>query len=338
MRISVILPVYNAAATIHAAVESLLQQDVTDFDLIVVDDGSTDGTSRLLNQLKMGIGTGPITVIHTAHRGLVPALTTAYEASRGEYIARMDADDTCHPARLRLQAQFLDSHPRIGVVGTAATMPSTEANEGYRRYTEWVNGLTHWRQIRRAQFIESPLIHPTVMFRREVMERCGGYREGPFPEDYELWLRWFAQGVRAATLPQRLLIWNDPPDRVSRTPAAVQSRDSFYRVKGRYLARAVELRRRGRPILIWGAGRRTRRRMEEFGRSLSTPIEAFIDLQDGTVPFLQDSFSVLAPDRVPPPQEAYVVAAVGSRGVRGEIAAFLARRGYRYEEDWIAAG
>lgn len=338
MRISVILPVYNAAAPVHAAVESLLHQDATDFDLIVVDDGSTDGTSQIVDRLRRRTDTGLITVIHTAHRGLVPALTTACEAAHGDYIARMDADDTCDPTRLRLQAEFLDSHPRIGVVGTAAGMPATGSNEGYRRYTEWVNGLTHWRQIRRAQFIESPLIHPTVMFRREVMERCGGYREGPFPEDYELWLRWFSQGVQAAALPQRLLTWNDPPDRVSRTPAAVQSRDAFYRVKGSYLARAVEQRHRRRPILIWGAGRRTRRRMEPFGRALSRSITAFLDLRDGEVPFLQHTYPVLTPDRVPPPQEAYIVAAVGSRGARGEIAAHLARRGYRYEQDWIAAG
>ncbi|MEX2445069.1 MAG: glycosyltransferase family 2 protein [Alkalispirochaeta sp.] len=355
MRISVLLPVYNAAATIDAALRSILQQDISNFELIVVDDGSTDGTSPVLERLVAAgggpgagghtpddhrVGAGPhLTVIRTAHRGLVPALTTGWEASRGQYIARMDADDTCDPARLRLQADFLDSHPEIGVVGTAATMPPNADNEGYRRYTRWVNGLHHWRQIRRAQFIESPLIHPTVMFRREVMERCGGYREGPFPEDYELWLRWFSQGVRAAALSQPLLTWNDFPGRVSRTPAAVQSRDSFYRVKGSYLARAVEQHRQGRPILIWGAGRRTRRRMESFGTALSTPIAAFIDLREApAAPFLQETYPVLSPERVPPPKDAYIVAAVGSRGVRGRIAAFLARRGYRYERDWIAAG
>jgi glycosyltransferase involved in cell wall biosynthesis len=339
-QISVVLPVYNAVDTIEAAVRSILQQDAPSFELILVDDGSTDGSSHVLDRIAGAPRkfTGSISVIHDSHLGLVPALNAGCEAARGDYIARMDADDTCDPRRLRLQAEFLDSHPEIGVVGAAATMPCNGANEGYRRYTAWVNGLSHWRQIRRAQFIESPLIHPTVMFRQEVMEKCGGYREGPFPEDYELWLRWFSHGVRAAALPEQLLTWNDPPHRVSRTPAAVQSRDSFYRVKGAYLARAVEYRRQDRPVLIWGAGRRTRRRMEAFGRELSSPISAFVDLREGTAPFLERVVPVLAPAQVPPPRDGYIVAAVGSRGVRHQIASFLARRGYQYERDWIAAG
>jgi len=340
VRISVLLPVWNAASTVNAAVMSILRQDTSDFEVLVVDDGSTDGTTAILHEL-VGDASSQrsLRVLRTAHRGLVAALTTGWKASRGTYIARMDADDTCHPSRLRRQADFLDRHPEIGVVGSAATMPDTGSNEGYRRYTDWVNGLIHWRQIRRAQFIESPLIHPTVMFRREVMERFGGYREGPFPEDYELWLRWFSQGVRAAALPHTLVTWNDPPERVSRTPNARQARDSFYRVKGPYLARAVEQARHGRAILIWGAGRRTRRRMEPFGDALSTPIQGFIDLSAApAVPFLDRRYPVISAEEVPSPADAFIVAAVGSRGVRARIAAFLARRGYRYERDWIAAG
>jgi hypothetical protein len=254
----------------------------------------------------------------------------------------MDADDRAHPDRLARQRAFLLENPHIGIVGSAAVTPPREGNAGYRRYTEWVNGLTHWRQIRRARFIESPLIHPTVMFRRDLVDRHGGYREGPFPEDYELWLRWFAAGVKAAALPEPLLIWNDPPERFSRTPTAMQDRDAFYRIKAEYLARAVGEARRGRAVILWGGGRRTRRRFEPFEAALvetaGTEVAAIVDVAGGaTRPFRGRRVPCISPGEVPPPREAYVVAGVGSIGVRMQIAAALARRGYRYERDWIAA-
>jgi glycosyltransferase involved in cell wall biosynthesis len=386
-QISVVLPVSNGFATIGAAVESILEQSSREWELIVVDDGSTDGTAAMVERLiqetspqaersrlsfpasvgpgapgaptrlsapsprrattpaettETAVASGRLRIVRTPHRGLVAALNTGLATATGDLIARMDADDRAHPDRLARQRAFLLENPHIGIVGSAAVTPPREGNAGYRRYTEWVNGLTHWRQIRRARFIESPLIHPTVMFRRDLVDRHGGYREGPFPEDYELWLRWFAAGVKAAALPEPLLIWNDPPERFSRTPTAMQDRDAFYRIKAQYLAREVGEARRGRAVILWGGGRRTRRRFEPFEAALvetaGTEVAAIVDVAGGaTRPFRGRRVPCISPGEVPPPREAYVVAGVGSIGVRMQIAAALARRGYRYERDWIAA-
>jgi glycosyltransferase involved in cell wall biosynthesis len=309
-QISVVLPVSNGFATIGAAVESILEQSSREWELIVVDDGSTDGTDAVLagfssSGASPAVASGHLRIVRTPHRGLVAALNTGLATATGDLIARMDADDRAHPDRLARQRAFLLENPHIGIVGSAAVTPPREGNAGYRRYTEWVNGLTHWRQIRRARFIESPLIHPTVMFRRDLVDRHGGYREGPFPEDYELWLRWFAAGVKAAALPEPLLIWNDPPERFSRTPTAMQDRDAFYRIKAEYLARAVGEARRGRAVILWGGGRRTRRRFEPFEAALvetaGTEVAAIVDVAGGaTRPFRGRRVPCISPGEVPP--------------------------------------
>jgi hypothetical protein len=271
--------------------------------------GAPTGTDAVLagfssSGASPAVASGRLRIIRTPHRGLVAALNTGLATATGDLIARMDADDRAHPDRLARQRGFLLENPHIGIVGSAAVTPPREGNAGYRRYTEWVNGLTHWRQIRRARFIESPLIHPTVMFRRDLVDRHGGYREGPFPEDYELWLRWFAAGVKAAALPEPLLIWNDPPERFSRTPTAMQDRDAFYRIKAEYLARAVGEARRGRAVILWGGGRRTRRRFEPFEAALvetaGTEVAAIVDVAGGaTRPFRGRRVPCISPGEVP---------------------------------------
>lgn len=339
------MPAWNAADTIGPAIRSLLHQTRRPDEIVVVDDGSSDDTAAVVRSLARRRRSG-INLVRTAHRGLVPALNAGLAAASGTLIARMDADDLARRERLAMQARILATHPEVGVVGGAAEIPRRDGNAGYRRYGAWVNRLTHWRQIRRARFIESPLVHPTVVYRRHLVTNHGGYREGPFPEDYELWLRWFAAGVRAVAVPEPVITWRDDPRRFSRTPSAMQARDAFFAVKGSYLAREVFHRADARPVFLWGGGRRTRRRMEPFVRALADltgdaqpPVAAVVDLSARPSTGLAErEVPVLPPERVPPPTAGYVVAAVTTPGARHRIAAHLAARGYRYERDWIAAG
>src|ERR1700722_2036753 len=119
-RLSVLMPVFNGGRFLAAAVESILKQSLRDFELIAIDDGSTDQSASLLSQLAGS--DDRIRVIRQANAGIVTALNRALELARGEYIARMDADDAALPSRLARQAAFLDGHPDVAVVGSAITL------------------------------------------------------------------------------------------------------------------------------------------------------------------------------------------------------------------------
>jgi len=256
-----VLPVYNGATTLEAAIDSLQRQTCTDWELLAVDDGSTDDTrqwieARARKDLR-------IRVLPQPHRGLVPALQAGLAAARGRFIARMDADDIADPERLEEQWNFLQRRPEVGVAGTLVGFGGDpQEAEGFARHVDWMNSLVEVEPIALNRFIESPLAHPSVMFRSELVARHGGYREGDFPEDYELWLRWLDAGVAMAKVPRVLLTWNDSPGRLSRTDGRYDL-EAFYRCKAGYLARWLERHvAPDRPVVVWGAGRPTRRRAE----------------------------------------------------------------------------
>ncbi len=216
------MPVYNAEATVFQTLESLRAQSFRSLEIIVVNDGSTDSTLEILRNQPN------IKLLDHSHRGIAPALNDGLAAAEGDYIARMDADDLCHPERIELQASFLDAFPDIGIVGCKVAFGGDrEQQAGYAAHVDWMNTLIDPDEIALNRFVESPFAHPSVMFRRDLFEQFGAYRNGPFPEDYELWLRWMANGVKAGKVDQELVTWNDPPDRLSRTDAT--SRTIRYR-------------------------------------------------------------------------------------------------------------
>ncbi len=251
MRTSVILPAYNAAEFIEPALDSLLRQTEPDSELIVVDDGSSDRTSAIVSGISQRVN-----LIRGEHRGLVAALNAGIAASTCDYIARMDADDLAHPDRLRRQADYLDGRPGVGLVASQAEyLGDRNQNRALALWVDWTNSLLAAEEISLNRFVESPLVHPTVMFRRELIERFGGYREGPFPEDYELWLRWLEAGVKMAKLPDKLLSWREREDRLTRTDPRY-SPEAFYACKAPYLARWLERHNPHHPrVIVWGAGR-----------------------------------------------------------------------------------
>ena len=214
--ISVILPCFNGEGTIGRAIESMLGQDEKDFELILINDGSADGTARIID--RAAARDKRIKVLHRPHQGLVATLNAGINASTGEYIARMDADDVSMPERLGLQKAFLDAHPDTGLIASRVRLDRRHrGNRGYATHVDWTNTLLSHTDILLNRFIESPLAHPSVMFRRFCVEKHGGYREGPFPEDYELWLQWIGRGVRMEKLPETLVTWRDSQKRLSRT-------------------------------------------------------------------------------------------------------------------------
>jgi glycosyltransferase involved in cell wall biosynthesis len=333
--VSVILPVRNAAATLAPAVASIRVQTLTDWELILVNDGSTDGTSELAERLARE--ELRVKVRHQAPLGLVPALHCALAEARGRFIARMDADDLSYPSRLAAQAAFLEHHPELGVAGCLVEFGGDrQIGQGYALHVDWLNGLRAPDDIALNRFIESPFAHPSVMFRRELFRQLGSYADGHFPEDYELWLRWLDAGVRMAKVPEILVRWNDSPGRLSRCDPRYSLR-AFYAVKARYLARAVERTRGSRAVWVWGAGRPTRVRAELLTQH-GIVICGYLDIDPRTAGRVLRGRPIVGPDSLPRPEEAVVLAYVAKRGARELIRPQLVAAGYREGRDfWMAA-
>jgi hypothetical protein len=208
-RVSVVLPVYNGAAFVERAVRSVLTQTFPDFELIVVDDGSTDGTADVLARLS----DPRVRVVSQTNKGLSATLNLAIDLCRGTYLARQDHDDLSRPTRLAQQVSFLDAHPRCGLLGTRAEIYEGDAPGG--RFHD--HPLSH-EALAFALLFDNPFVHSSVMVRTAVLRRLGGYSTDPRrqpPEDYELWSR-IARSERMANLPERLVVYREVASSLSR--------------------------------------------------------------------------------------------------------------------------
>jgi glycosyltransferase involved in cell wall biosynthesis len=331
-RVSIVLPVFNAAATVVRAIESIRAQTFGDWELVVIDDGSTDSSLEILRRAEFA--DTRIRVITRTHEGIVAALTAGIEATTGGLIARMDADDESLPDRIGEQVALLDANSGIGVAGCLVEFGGDRAaSAGYALHVDWINGLVSPEQIALNRFVESPLAHPSVMFRRELVVQLGGYRDGEFPEDYDLWLRWMDAGVRIAKVPHTLLRWNDPPSRLSRTDERYAD-EAFFRMKAEWIARELARRRANRDVWVWGAGRHTRERAA-YLRTHGVTVRGYIDVDPKKTGKLVGGVPVVPPEAVPPPAQAFVLGFVSTRGARELHRVRLSAAGYVEGRDFL---
>jgi hypothetical protein len=195
--VSVVMPVLNGADTIGAAVESVLGQTLTDLELIVIDDGSTDDTAAVL----AGIHDERLRVsTHADCRGLTPSLRSGVELATSGLIARMDADDVAYPDRLALEYDLFRASPQVGLVATAYEVADDDGAG-----LHFVGAPPDHASVALWLLFGCCLAHPTVMFRRDVYRLVGGYREDEFPaDDYGLWLR-MVDVTQVATVPSAQL-------------------------------------------------------------------------------------------------------------------------------------
>lgn len=249
-RISVLMPVRNEEAYLPEALRSLARQSFRDWELVVVDDGSSDSTPAILSAAARN--DSRIRIIRREGGGLVAALNAGLEACRAPLLARMDGDDICHPRRLELQAAYLDSHADTGLLAcNFRHFPRTTLKQGMLSYEAWQNSLENHDMVMRDRFIESPFVHPSVMARRALIVKAGGYRDCGWAEDYDLWLRLAHSGTRFARLPLPLFFWRDHPGRATRTMDEY-SASAFRACKLHFLRQGYL--RDVRSVIIAGAG------------------------------------------------------------------------------------
>lgn len=196
--VSVIMPVFNAAPYLSEAVESILNQTFRNFEFIIINDGSTDGSSDILEHYSHI--DRRITVYHQGNKGLIHALNRAYRLAQGPLLARMDADDISFPTRLERQVAFLQNHPEVGVLGSWYESFSQDKEKSTLVPLPTQPLSTAWSLL-----FGTPVHHPTVILRKELLKKSGYYREtAPFIEDRDLWLR-MSKITKLMNLPEVLL-------------------------------------------------------------------------------------------------------------------------------------
>lgn len=313
----------------------MVEQTAADWELIAIDDGSTDDTfDRLLRWQARDRRIHPL---RRAHAGIIPSLNAGLALCQGDLIARMDADDHSHPQRLAAQAALLAARPELAAVGCLVEgFPQSDVRLGFRIYLEWLNRLVEPAEIAREFFIESPLPHPSLMLRRTWLEQLGGYQEHGWPEDYDLLLRMHVAGAVFAKVPQTLLFWREHPGRLTRTDGRY-SVENFLRAKAAYLSQGPL---RGRQsLIIWGAGQMGKR-LSKYLLDQPAALEAFIDVDEKKFGRQRRGRPILPPGELPAlwktlPQPV-LLAAVRSRGARALIREQLLAIGLREGEDWWA--
>ncbi|MBW2464402.1 MAG: glycosyltransferase [Deltaproteobacteria bacterium] len=329
-QISVLLPYRDAGATIGEALASVLQDGSPHIEVLAVDDGSRDeGTRRVHERATKDTR---IRCLESHGVGIVGALSRAASAARAPIFARMDADDVSLPGRFGAQLALLEAHRDVAIVAARVrNLADAPIGAGLERYVAWQNTLLTKADHDRDIFVESPVCHPSVMMRRDAFEAVGGYRESPWAEDYDLWLRLWQAGHRFMKVPEVYLEWRNRAGRLTHTDPRL-SEDAFRRAKAHYLAPWIQAA--GRPLTIWGAGpigKRVARGLETHGVFATR----FVDVDPKKIGRTARGVPIAAIDSLRSGAET-VLAAVGNARARGLIRADLDERGFVEGVDYRA--
>ncbi len=330
-RVSILLPAFNAAATLPACLRSIQRQSERRWECVLVDDGSHDETLACARD--HAAGDARFIVVARPHHGLVATLNAGIEHCRAPYIARMDADDLMHRQRLAAQLQALEARPELAGVGShVRVMPRRHLQAGWRTYEHWLNSIDTTRRVRAEAFVECPIVHPTLMVRREVLRQFG-YRECDWPEDYDFLLRLLGAGHEIGIVPRRLLCWRDSPQRLTRTGARYAI-ERFAACKAAFLA--AQFLATTERYVLWGfghTGRALHRALVMHGKRLAY----LVDVHPGRLGNIVHGAPAIAPEALMHVPRLPVVVSVAGEKPRREIRAAMVQMGFEETRDFVCA-
>lgn len=335
--VSIVLPFRNVEKFLQECLLSIQRQSLKQWELIGVDDGSSDKSREIFKDFAKN--DRRLTVLQNKGKGLVHAINYGISHSKCRFIARMDADDLMDPRRLEMQVAFLMKNPHVGLVSCQSRHFPKAMNRkrrGYELYVEWTNHILSFEDHLINRFVDCTFAHPSATFRRYLVSKFGGYQEGCFPEDFELWLRWMNQGVIMEKIPHTLHQWRDHPQRASRNdPRYAQT--AFHQVKAKYIKMWLqkEINLIERKIYCWGAGR-VARKFAQLLIQKGIEICGYIDPDPKKTGKWILGLPILPLEELPPPQEGFVLILVGARGARKQISDHLINAQFIPGRDFIA--
>jgi glycosyltransferase involved in cell wall biosynthesis len=316
--VSVIMPVRNGGDYLESAVESILAQSFTSLELILVDDHSDDAAIS-----RLSTANPRLVLLENPGRGVSSAFNTGLSRARGELIARMDSDDVSMPDRIECQYNYFQSHSDVDICGACVEIfTDGEVAGGNIRYQAWLNACRSPEAIQRELFIESPIPNPTAMFRREAILRLGGYHDPDWPEDYDLYLRADALGMRMGKPEPVLLRWREHAQRLTRNDERY-ALSRFQAAKAHFLSNH-RLRGKG-PIILWGAGP-SGRLMHDLLLEEGTRVRGFLEVHPRRIGGQKRGLPVWPIEEIDRMQDAFILDAVGAAGARSKIREFMHQR------------
>ncbi len=297
---------------------------------MVVDDGSQDATAAIVESL--AAADTRIRLVRLPPSGIVPALNAGLVLCGAPWIARFDADDLMHRDRLADQLAYLESRPALAGAGTLVRcFPRRSLKDGMVRYENWLNSVVDVETIARERFVESPLVHPSMMIRATVLRDAGGWRDSSWAEDWDLWLRLLEAGHLLGKVPRRLHFWRDIPTRLTRTDSRY-AEGALVEARAHFLARGPLQKR---SAVIWGAGPVGKALLKALDRE-GVRVEALIDVDPRKIHQVVHGRRVLGATEISRIRPAVLLAAVGAEGARDEIRRAALAAGFVEGADFFA--
>lgn len=233
--ISIVMSVKNEGAYLRQCLDSIVHQSYKSWELIVIDDHSEDNTQEILQEYSKI--DSRISWEVNQGSGIIPALTQAYALSSGEYITRMDGDDLMPVDKLETLLMLLSTQPENTIVtGKVQYFSAHEVSDGYQVYENWLNTLCEEQNHAAWIYRECVLASPNWLCHRETLEKVGGFNGLNYPEDYDLVLKWYANGCRFIASQKVTHLWREHPKRTSRN-SDIYEQKSFFRLKLPYFVR-----------------------------------------------------------------------------------------------------
>lgn len=247
--VSILMPVYDAALYLQAAIESVIAQDYSQWELLVVDDFSTDNSHEIIEVF--AAQDSRIKLASNSVKGIVPALQMAFKMSAGTFITRMDSDDLMPSDKLTRFVEASNNDIKTIITGKVRYFSDSALSEGYKRYENWLNDLVdsgdHWKQVYRECIVASP----NWMAHRACFEQFFSFADLVYPEDYDMVFNWYAKGFSIKAISGVTHLWREHPNRTSRHALAYQQAAFFELKTNRFVNLELE---NGERVQLIGAG------------------------------------------------------------------------------------